>query len=354
MFVRRVIVLLLILTMFYAAWQGIHVLLEAFAGLLFGVFLHGLSDRLRQRTGLRYGWALTLVTVGLFVVAGAASWLLWNRVAEQVGEMTQKLPESLAQVRNYLSEYAWGKLLLEQVPKTTESLTEHVGQFTQVTGLVAGVARFLEAVIIILIVGIFGAAEPGLYRAGVLHLVPPDNRGRAEEALDAIMFNLRWWLMGQAVLMVLMAITTTLGLWLIGVPFALALGLIAGMLEIVPYIGAWMSALPAFLMALLVGPSEVVMTLGLYLGLHVLEGYVLVPLIQRRAVELPPALTLVMQFLLGELLGFLGLLVAAPLTVVLVILVKMLYVEDALGDENVDVPGEPGNAEKPAVHEEQR
>jgi predicted PurR-regulated permease PerM len=117
-------------------------------------------------------------------------------------------------------------------------------------------------------------------------------------------------------------------------------------LELVPYIGPWLSAIPAALMALLLGPTELLMTLGLYLGLHVVEGYVLVPLIQRRTVKLAPALTLVLQILLGSMLGILGLFVAAPLTVAMVVLVKMLYVEDALGDQSVDVPGEPDNVVK--------
>jgi predicted PurR-regulated permease PerM len=198
----------------------------------------------------------------------------------------------------------------------------------------------------------FGAGEPNAYYQGVLHLVPARDRSRAAEALDAAIYNLRYWLVGQVALMVLIGATTSLGLYLMGVPLALVLGCITGVMELVPYIGAWLSAIPAALMALLVGPVEVLMTLGLFLGLHILEGYVLVPLIQKRSVELAPAFTLVMQILLGRLLGFLGLFVAAPLTVVLVVLVKMLYVEDALGDQTVEVPGEGGKTQPPAPRAE--
>jgi predicted PurR-regulated permease PerM len=192
--------------------------------------------------------------------------------------------------------------------------------------------------VVILFVGIFGAAEPAVYKKGLLLLVPPGYRQRMAQALEAVVFNLRWWFVGQVCLMVMMAVTTAAALWLIGIPLALTLGLITGVFELIPYIGAWLSAVPAALIALLLGPRYLIMTVALYLGLHILEGYVLVPLVQRRAVHLPPALTLVAQVLLGELLGALGLFVAAPLTVAVIVFLKMLYVEDALGDQSMEVP----------------
>src|SRR5262249_32921363 len=122
---------------------------------------------------------------------------------------------------------------------------------------------------------------------------------------------------------------------------------IAGIMEAVPYVGPLISAIPALLIALLVSPWHVIWVALLFLGLHILEGYILAPLITERAVHLPPALTLVAQGLLGDLAGFLGLFVAARLTVTAVVLFKMFYVEDTLGDEDVDVPGEPGNVAQP-------
>jgi predicted PurR-regulated permease PerM len=127
-------------------------------------------------------------------------------------------------------------------------------------------------------------------------------------------------------------------LGLLGVPLALTLGLITGILELVPYVGAWLAAVPAGMVALLKGPEYLAYTLGLYLGLHLLEGYVLLLLIQRRAVHLPPALTLVAQALLGAMFGALGLFIVAPLTVAVMMLLQMLYVEDTLGDDAVNVP----------------
>lgn len=335
-----VLIVLLVGAVAYLMWQGIHVLLLAFAGVLFAVFLSALSDWLSEHIGCRYGLALTIVVVALFAFLGVTTWLLASHLAVQISNLWEQLPQSFARIRDYLEQYPLGQLLVERVPRAAEESLNQVGQFSRLTGLVSGVSSFLVAAVVIVFVGIFGAAEPRVYRSGVLHLVPHSHRRRAGEVLERVDYNLRWWLVGQAVLMVTMAVTTWLGLTLLGIPFALTLGLIAGVFELVPYVGPWLSVVPAALVALLVSPWHLVMTLVLYLLLHILEGYVMLPLVQRRAVHLPPALTLVVQLLMGELLGTLGLFVAAPLLVAVMVALKILYVEDTLGDETVDVPGE--------------
>jgi predicted PurR-regulated permease PerM len=351
-FARRVVVatlvILLFVTLAAVCWKGIGILLQAFAGVLFAIFLTALSNWLSRVTRLSYHLSLVVVVLGLLLVTGGLGWLLASRLSTQISELWQKLPESLQQLHDYLAQFTWGRTLLQQIPKSPEK-TVDVGDFSRMTGLISGVASFVVAVIVILFVGIFGAAEPALYRSGLLHLVPPAHRPRTAEAVDAVVFNLRWWLVGQFFLMVIIGVTTTVCLWAMGIPLALTLGLIAGFLEIVPYLGPWLSAVPALLMALLVSPWHVLAVGGLYIGLHILEGYVLLPLVQRRSVLLPPALTLVSQVLLGGLLGLMGLFVAAPLTVACVVLMKMLYVEDTLGDQGVNVPGEPGNEAKPVA-----
>jgi predicted PurR-regulated permease PerM len=346
-YTRRVIVTVLILALAYLLWRGTHVLLQAFAGVLFAVLLHALSDGFARRTGLRYGWSLTVVVVTLLLLSGGLGWLLSNRLASQAAQLADQVPQSVQQVRDTLGQSPLGQKLLGEVPQGQLNFAA-IAQFLHFRDLLTGLTDFLVTAVVIFFVGVFGAAEPALYRDGLLHLVPAGHRGRASEALDAVAFNLRWWLLGQVFLMVAIGVSTTVGLWIIGVPLALTLGIIAGVFELVPYLGPWLSAVPAALMALLVSPTHLVATLVLFLALHLLEGYVLLPLVQRRAVLMPPALTLIMQVLFGELLGLMGLFVAAPLTVAAVVLLKMLYVEDTLGDEAVDVPGEPGNEEKPA------
>jgi predicted PurR-regulated permease PerM len=335
-----VLVTLLIGGTAYLLWRAVHTLLLAFAGVLFGLFLSALADWLRARTGLRYGWALAAVVAALLALAAGGGWLLADALAAQLAALSRTLPESLDRLREFLAQRDWGRLLLEQTPRAAEAAASQVGDVSRLGGLVSGASGLVVAAVLVLFVGLFVAAEPGLYREGALHLVPPGHRRRAAQALEAVGYNLRWWLVGQGALMAVMAATTAAGLSLLGVPMPLALGLIAGLFELVPYLGPWLSAVPAALVALLVSPWHLGMVLGLYLALHLLEGYVLVPLIQRRAVRLPPALTVVAQFLFAELFGVVGMFVAAPLAVVAVVGLKMLYVEDALGDRTVEVPGE--------------
>lgn len=343
------LVVLLIGGVVYLLCRAINTLLLAFAGVLFALFLSTLADWFGRRTGLAYRWALTAVLVALILVVGAGGWLVSNSLANQLAALTEQLPESIDRVKQFLAQHSWGRLLVEHAPQATEAAVAEAKGLTRLTGLVSGMSSVLVAAVVILLVGIFVAAEPGLYKAGLLHLVPPSRHRRATQILDTVGHNLRWWLVGQVALMVTMAVTTTIGLRMIGVPLPLALGLIAGVFELVPYLGPWLSAVPAVLVAVMVSPWHLGMVLLLYLGLHLLEGYILVPLIQRRAVRLPPALTLVAQLLFAEVFGLLGLFVAAPLTVVAVVALKMLYVEDALGDETVDVPGEPGKEAKSAA-----
>jgi predicted PurR-regulated permease PerM len=352
-FSRRVVVAVL-LTLGLAAlaimaWRGIHVLLEAFAGVLFGVFLSALAEWLQRRTRLSYGWSLTVVMVALCALAIGGGWLFADRMLTQIRGLMGDLPNSVNNMQQYFSQYPWGQFLL-QLPQSPE-VSSWAGEFLRGGHIFSSVAGFLEAVIVIVVVGIFGAADPDIYKSGVFHLIPYRHRQRAGEAVDAVTSNLRRWMVGQVALMVILGITTAVTLALLGVPFALALGLIAGLLEIIPYIGAWLAAVPATLIALMIGPGHMAMVLGLYLALHVLEGYVLLPLIQRRAVHLPPALTLLGQVLLGELLGLMGLLVAAPLTVTSVVLVKMFYVEDTLGDQNVREDGEQNHEKETAAQQ---
>jgi predicted PurR-regulated permease PerM len=343
-FARRVVVAvlltLLLVLVAYVLWRGVAVLLQAFGGVLFGLFLSTLAEWLRKHSRLSYGWSLAVVVLGLFLLAGGFGWLLWSRLSSEIGELIPKLRQSTVQVREYLEQYPWGRFLIEEVPTTPASAAQMVG-IEKAGNLVSGLASVLVTAAVILFVGGFGAAEPDQYKAGLFHLVPRRHRRRVGEAVDALAFNLRWWLLGQLLLMLLLWATTSLGLWLMGIPLALVLGLITGLFELIPYAGPWISAVPAALVALLVSPWHLTMVLGMYLGLHLMEGYLVGPLVQRKAVLLPPALTLVSQVLLWEMLGMLGLFVAAPLTVAVIVLLKMLYVEDTLGDQAVNVPGEP-------------
>jgi predicted PurR-regulated permease PerM len=212
------------------------------------------------------------------------------------------------------------------------------GGFT--SGLLGRFGSFLSslldlfaALVVILFTGLFLAFDPKLYVRGVIRLVPPRYRIRAGEVLGALGYTLKWWLIGQGVTMTVIAIATWLGLMIIGVPLAFILGIIAGLFNFIPNFGPLFSMIPATLLALTISPAKAVAVVVMFLVLQNLEGNLLTPMIQRKSVDLPPALGIIAQILLSILVGAVGLMLAWPLAAVVVLAVKMLYVEDVLGDE---------------------
>ena len=170
-------------------------------------------------------------------------------------------------------------------------------------------------------------------------MIPPARRALVAEAMEESDRALRLWLKGQLWAMVLIFAMTWLGLHLLGVPSALVLALISGALEFIPYAGAITSAIPAIMVALVQGPELALWVVGLYVVVHHVEAYVVQPLIQQFAVEIPAVITLFALLAFGLMFGFLGILLAAPLAVVSYVLVKRLYVIETL-DTPTPIPGE--------------
>jgi predicted PurR-regulated permease PerM len=185
----------------------------------------------------------------------------------------------------------------------------------------------VAGILIVLFGGLYLTIEPSLYARGVARLVPPRNRERVAEALLASGRALRRWMAGTAVNMVIVGALTTVGLLALGIPAALALGLIAGLLEFVPIFGPVIAAVPALAVALIISPVHALWVLLLFLAIQQLESNVITPLVMKGAVRLPPALTMMFQVLMAVLFGFLGLLLAVPLLAATVVLTRRLYVE---------------------------
>jgi predicted PurR-regulated permease PerM len=202
-----------------------------------------------------------------------------------------------------------------------------------------GLGGAMANLFLVVVGGLYIATNPRLYRTGLLKLVPAERRELTGTALRDTGRSLRLWLVGQLVSMVLVGTLTGVGLWLIGVPSALVLGLLAGLLEFVPLVGPIVAAIPGLLIAATQGTETLLWALALYFVLQQLEGNIIQPLVQQRAVSLPPALLLFALVAFGTLFGIAGLLLAAPLTVVLFVAVKRLYVREALGTPT-PIPGE--------------
>ena len=188
----------------------------------------------------------------------------------------------------------------------------------------------LGGLIFALVIGIFLAADPALYRTGFLNLFPRAKQDRMEEVLDELGFTLWWWLLAQLATMASVGLLIGIGLALLGVPLSGTLGLIAAILSFIPSLGPFISVIPAILLGATISPIMVLWVVLLYGGVQTLEANLLTPLIQQRAISLPPALILGAELIMGLLLGGAGLMFATPLAAVALVLVNMLYIQDVL------------------------
>lgn len=327
------IILVLSIVFLFLSWHLAQMLLIVFAGVLLAVFLDGLSGWLRKYLHLPRAVSLPLILIlllGFFVFSGL---IMGPQIAGQFVKLTDKIPTALNSVKESLSESSWGKTF------SIESLTTRdlwpVGSdiIGRITGVFSTALGFIGSVLLILFIGIYLAATPDQYVNGVVRLFPHERRQRIHEVLVAVGTALRWWLVGRITAMAVIGIFVAGGLWITGVPLALSLGLIAALLSFVPFIGPLLAAIPIILVALAEDPILVIWALVVYQVAQLVESYVLTPLIQRRAVFMPPALLITVQILMSVLFGIPGMLMATPLTLTVILLVQMLYIQDMLGDQ---------------------
>jgi predicted PurR-regulated permease PerM len=311
-------------------WAGADVALLVFGGILFALFLRGVSDQLRRVLPLPANYSLVVVLVGLAAFIGLGTWLLGSAIADQLSELTRAVEESWQKLQERLAQYEWGKRVVDSLPGVG-ALTRGES-LSQVTSLFSSSVGALLSLVVIGFTGVYLAFDPTLYRRGLLRLAPIAQRARMSEVLDALGSALRGWLVSQAFSMVVVGTATTLGLWMLGTPLPLGLGLIAFLFTFVPYVGPIAAAVPALLVAFTVGPTHALYVGLLYFAVQMVEGNLLTPLVQQRMVQLPPAVTIVSQVLAGVVLGTPGVVFATPLAACGMVLVKMLYVEDTLGD----------------------
>lgn len=324
-----------------ALWTVSRVLLLIFGGVLLAVLLRGLGDLLNRYTRIPEGWCVVIVAATLAIIFGWGGWYLSAEIAGQFDELGRSLTGMWQQAHGQLQKYSWGRDALAVLAEYHLS-ADNVGAIGKIIG---GTAAAASGLILSVIVGLYVAADPDLYRRGILRLVPLSYRLRAAEILHDLHEVLRRWLLGTLLLMIIVGVAVATGLWLLGIPLALALGIIMFVLEFIPYLGPIIAAVPAVLVASTLGTQEMLFVVLLYWGVQSLEGYVLSPLIFQRSVDVPPMLTMSAQVVLGTMLGVLGVVFATPLTACALVLFRRMYVEDVLGDR-LDEPVASGPARR--------
>jgi predicted PurR-regulated permease PerM len=333
-FIRRVLIALGLALLVYVLWELRGLLLMLFGAVVVATVFRALSDRLQTWTKMREGLA---VAASILIILGATALLILvfgQHVSTQAAVLDETLPAAWRSFEMRVAELGLGDELRRTIASVRDGLSPAgYGQ------AVLSIGNAMAQMLVVLFAGIFLAAQPRFYAAGALELFPEARRPLIGQAMSESEKALRLWLKGQLIAMTVVGTLTGLGLWLLGMPSALLLGLIAGLLEFVPYLGPILSAVPAVLLALAVSPDLALWVALLYFAVQQFEGYLLTPLVQQFAVELPGVLLLFSLLGFGILFGTLGVILAAPLTVVTYVLVKRLYVIEALHTPT-PIPGE--------------
>lgn len=337
-FIRKCLILIGLILLVLLAWKLADVLLLAFGAILVAIILRAFADllvryvRIPQRLGLAAASVLVLAMfIGLGIVFG-------SNIRTQLTNVFEQLPGAVN---------AFGQRLgLDTITDDLSSMlsSQTSGLAMRIAGIGGSIVGGLADFFLVIIAGLYVAASPRIYFDGFVKLFPIRHHERVEGSLDASGQALKLWLVSQMIAMICVGSLSTIAFWLIGLPSPYALGLIAGLLEFIPFLGPILGALPAVLISFTLGGDAVMWTLiGVFI-IQQLEGNVIFPLVGKAMVNIPPALALFGIVMGGILFGGLGMMFGFPLLVVVYVLVKKLYVRETLG-ESTPIPGETKPAE---------
>ncbi|HEU5481820.1 MAG TPA: AI-2E family transporter [Sphingomicrobium sp.] len=335
-FVRRALIVIAIAAAAFLLWHLRIVLVLLFGAVVVGTILRTVAEPFRRWLRFPDSLAVLASVVVLATFILGAGWLVGAQIAAQAQTLSDTLPTAIDTLDRWLGTYGFENPVQSWVNDLHTSggaIVTHVGTWLSSFGI--GVANFF----LVLFGGIFLAAQPRFYRTGAIKLIPPARRSLIAEAMDDSENALRLWLKGQLFSMIIIGVLTGAGLWLLGINSWLVLALLAAILEFVPFAGPILAAIPGILVAVVISPELALWTTLMYIAVQQVESYIVQPLVQQYAVHIPPVVLLFSLLAFALLFGIIGVLFAAPLAVVSYVLVKRLYVVEAL-DTPTPIPGE--------------
>ncbi len=321
-------------------WYTLHMFLLIFLGIILSIFLRKTGAWIALKSGMSVRWAVAVIVLVLLAASIGAGFLLAPRIGTQVDQLMDQLPNSWQQFKESISSTRLGDWIMSNLPSLQQIAGRLGGLMNRATAWLYSVFGALAGLLIVVVLGLYFAFDTNLYVKGVVKLVPVEKRQRAARTLHAMGATLYWWIIGRLISMSIIGVLTFLGLWLLGMPLALTLGLFAAVMTFIPNLGPLISVTPAILLAVQDGWTQVAYVAALYAGIQTIESYLITPIIQHRIIAMPPALIISAQIIMGVVQGVLGILVATPLMAVIIVLVKLLYMENVLGDDDVDIQAE--------------
>ncbi len=307
---------ILSILLLWLAWTARYVLLLLFASCIGALILSTLTNWLRSWVSMRREIAFAVVIIVIVLMLALLIWTRGSLLLQQLGDLQSNIPSAMRQIHSRLQSETWGRWLLAQIEDSEQMARGASFAISGIRGAMYVTGATIAAIMLVTISSLYFGAEPDFYLRGIRRIVPEGNRPTFEACLESVTKTVRAWLVARLLSMTAIGILISSGLFLMGVPLAGTLGIIAALLTFVPNIGPILSVVPAALLAFAISPTKGFLTILLFCLAHFLEGNLISPLADRGIVKLPPALTLSVQLLLGSIAGVLGVALAAPLTAV--------------------------------------
>lgn len=311
----------LAITLLWILKASINVLLLIFAGSLIAVFFNKLSGLIQQKFRLSPKFSLATSIIGTILIILLLFWFIGAKIQQQIAELTKTLPATVENAKQQLNQSAIGSRILQAANSGAGEMTGFAKRFFTTSFGVLG------DLYVVLFIGIFFTISPWLYINGVIALIPRKGQQKAKEVFVKAGVTLGNWLKGQIIAMAVVAVLTGIGLSILGVPMALALALIAGILNFIPNFGPLIAMIPAVLVGFMQGPTTALIIAGIYLLIQALESNLITPTVQKRLINMPPALILIGQLFMSTLTGAWGIVLATPIVALVMVAVKELYVD---------------------------
>jgi len=315
-FALIIVILLLFKTLF-------SLLLLVFAGVIITVYFYGVAGLFQRHFHWSPKLSIILSVILNIILLVTFFWFVGARIQQQVTQLTDTLPATIQKAKDQISQSPIGNKLLQNLNSSGDSKKS----IAAVKSFFSSSFGVLSDLYIVILLAAFFTASPAPYKKGLIKLLPTKAKDKGKDLIEKISSLLKKWLKGQIIGIFFIAIVTAIGLLIIGIPLVLTLALIAGLLNFIPNFGPLIALIPAVLIALMQGPTTALLIFGMYTLIQIIQSAVTQPIVQKKMISIPPALTIMGQVAMGALGGFWGVLLATPFVAILIVVVQELYID---------------------------